>query len=168
MKKYIANIITGCRIIMSICMLFFPAFSFWFIMIYLLCGFSDMVDGLIARKTKTVSVFGSKLDTVADFIFILAALIKIVAAIDIPKWLWIWIFIIAVIKIINIVSGYICEKKFVAEHTVLNKITGFILFILPLTFGMIDLRYSGAVVCVVATFAAIQEGHYIRSGRSFG
>ena len=35
---------------------------------------------------------------------------------------------------------------------------------LPVTLLFADLRYSGAVVCVVATFAAIREGHYIRKG----
>ena len=37
--------------------------------------------------------------------------------------------------------------------------------LLPLTLSFIDLKYSAIVVCVAATFAAIQEGHYIRVGR---
>ena len=153
-----ADIITGCRIVLSILMMFFSVSSFWFYIMYLICGFTDMIDGLIARKTKSFSTFGSHLDTVADFIFILAASIKIIPAIDIPIWLWIWIFIIAVIKMINIISG------FIAEHTIMNKITGFLLFLLPLTLLLIDLKYSGIAVCSIATFAAIQEGHYIRKG----
>ena len=40
------------------------------------------------------------------------------------------------------------------------------LFILPLTFSFIDLRYSAAVVCLVATFAAVQEGHFIRTKKT--
>ena len=39
----IANILTGCRIFGSILLLFFPAFSLGFYIIYLLCGFSDKV-----------------------------------------------------------------------------------------------------------------------------
>ena len=136
--------------------------------LYLLCGITDMVDGTIARKTNSVSTFGSNLDTVADFVFVLAALLKIIAAIDIPTWLLIWIFVIAAIKIINVISGFICAKSFIAEHTIMNKIAGLLLFLLPVTLLFIDLRYSGAVVCVVATFAAIQEGHYIRSGKKGG
>ena len=65
-------------------------------------------------------------------------------------------------KIINIISGFAVQKKFVAVHTVLNKVTGAILFLLPLTVPFADLRYSGSVVCAVATLAAIQEGHFIR------
>lgn len=56
------------------------------------------------------------------------------------------------------------QKKFVAVHSVMNKVTGALLFILPLTLSTIDLKYSAIVVSMVATFAAIQEGYYIRTG----
>ena len=54
------------------------------------------------------------------------------------------------------------QKMFVAVHTVMNKVTGALLFIFPLTVSIIDLKYSVIVVCLVATFAAVQEGHLIR------
>ena len=69
MKKHIANIITGSRIVFSFPLLFIPLSSAWFYMFYLLCGFSDMIDGTVARKTKSVSEFGARLDTVSDFVF---------------------------------------------------------------------------------------------------
>ncbi|MBO4384239.1 MAG: hypothetical protein J5854_02305 [Clostridia bacterium] len=46
----------------------------------------------------------------------------------------------------------------------MNKATGKLLFVLPLTLAFIDLRYSGAIACAAATFAAIQEGRLIRTG----
>ena len=121
MRKYIANIVTSCRIIFSILMLFFSVFSPWFYVMYLLCGLTDMVDGSIARKTNTVSTF--------------------------------------------IISGYVCNKRFTVEHTVMNKITGLLLFVLPLTLFFIERNFWAVVVCTIATFSAIQEGHYIRMGR---
>ena len=45
------------------------------------------------------------------------------------------------------------------------KITGLLMFLLPLTMAVVELRYSALVVCVAATFAAIQEGHIIRTGK---
>ena len=33
------------------------------------------------------------------------------------------------------------------------------------TMAVVELRYSALVVCMVATFAAIQEGHIIRIGK---
>ena len=85
-----ANIVTSCRILFSILMLFPPAFSAWFYTMYLFCGLTDMVDGTIARKTNTDS---------------------------------------------------------------------------NLTLSFIELNYSAPVVCSVATIAAVQEGHFIRTGQ---
>ena len=122
-----------------------------------------MIDGTVARKTGTISEFGSKLDTTADFILVLVCLIKLFPATHVPTWLITWIIGIAVIKAINLVSGYVIQKEMVVLHTVMNKITGVLLFAIPLTLTVIDLKYSGAAVSAVATFAAIQEGHLIRT-----
>ena len=89
MTKHFANILTGFRILGSILLLFFPVFSEAFYSIYLLCGFSDMIDGTIARKTNSTSEAGAKIDTVADLVFVTVSLIKILSTITIPQWLWI-------------------------------------------------------------------------------
>ncbi len=159
-----ANIITGIRIICSIALLFCPVFSPVFYALYITAGVSDMVDGTVARKTGTVSEFGSKFDTTADFILAIVCLIKLIPVIHVPAWLVIWIIVIAVIKAINLISGYVVRKEIVALHTVMNKVTGILLFVLPMTLTFIDLKYSGMFVSILATFAAIQEGHLIRTG----
>ena len=145
-------------------MLFCPVFSRAFYALYITAGVSDIVDGTIARKTGTVSEFGSKLDTVADFVLVVVCMIKLIPVIQIPTWLLVWIIMIAVIKAINLISGYAMRKEMVVLHTAMNKVSGVMLFMLPLTLKVIDLKYSGSVVSAVATFAAIQEGHYIRTG----
>ena len=157
-----ANIITISRILCSLILLFFPAFSPTFYFLYLIAGFTDMIDGTIARKTNSVSEFGSKLDSIADFIFIAVCFIRLIPILNIPSFLWIWIILIAIIKVINVISGYIICKEFVVKHTILNKITGALLFIFPLTLSIIDVKYSGFALCTIATIAAVQEGHLIR------
>ena len=159
-----ANLITIVRIICSIALLFCPVFSPGFYAFYITAGISDMADGAVARKTGTVSKFGSKLDTAADFVLVVVCLIKLIPAIHAPTWLIIWIIVIAAIKAVNLISGYIMRKEIVVLHTVMNKVTGILLFALPLIISFIDLKYSGAFVCAAATFAAIQEGHLIRTG----
>ena len=166
MRKNLVNIITCFRILCSILLLLFPVFSLRFYVLYSLCGVSDIIDGAVARKTNSSSPFGSRLDTVADFIFVVAALIKVLPKIEIPLWLLIWIFVIFVIKIINLISGFYIKKRFVVAHTVMNKITGALLFILTFTVTIIELNYTAAAVCFIATFSAIQEGHYIRTGKA--
>lgn len=165
MKKQLANIITSIRIIGSITLLFLPVFSFGFYAVYLLCGVSDMIDGTIARKTNAVSDFGSKLDTAADFVFAAVCLIKLLPLLQIPLWLWLWIVVIALMKSTNIVWGFVHRKKLVALHTVLNKLTGLLLFLLPLTLHFIEPTYSITVVCAAATAAAVQESYYIAADR---
>lgn len=161
MKKHIANILTVCRIIGSVLLLLCPAFSVWFYIIYLLCGFSDMIDGTVARKTNAVSRLGSQLDTAADLVFAVASLVKLLPEINPPQWLLIWGGAIAIIKIGSIVLGFVSKRQLVSLHTVMNKITGLFLFLLPLTIPFVDLRYSGMAVCSIATFSAVQEGVYV-------
>ena len=120
-----------------------------------------MIDGIVARKTGTASEFGSKLDTVADIVFVAVCLIKMLPVIDVPSWIFIWIVIIAFIKVANLVAGYIRQREFIPVHSIINKVTGAMLFAFPLTLTFIDLKYSSAVVCLVATVAAIQEGYLI-------
>ena len=158
-----ANVITAIRIICSITLLFCPVFSPAFYALYITAGVSDMADGAVARKMGTVSEFGSILDTAGDFVLVVVCLIKLIPVIHVPTWLFIWIIVIAVIKAINLFSGYVMRKKMVVLHTVMNKVTGILLFMLPLTLTAFDLKYSGAIVSAVATFAAIQEGHLIRT-----
>ncbi|MBR5810800.1 MAG: CDP-alcohol phosphatidyltransferase family protein [Bacteroidales bacterium] len=100
------------------------AFSVQFYILYLLCGFSDMIDGTVARWTNSISESGARFDTVADFIFVIVSLIKFLPSIHIPRWLWIWIIMIAILKISNTCSNskrifidfiwnsphYICRK----------------------------------------------------------
>ena len=162
----IANIITSIRILINIALLFYPAFSQMFYSLYLIAGFTDMIDGTIARKTNSVSDFGSKLDTIADFIFFIVCLIKLIPKINIPVWLYIWIAVISFLKLGVIAYGYIVYKEFLVYHSIMNKITGFLLFIFPLALSFFELKYNAMVICAVATFAALQEGYYIIGEKS--
>lgn len=157
-----ANALTVLRMALSAMLLCFPAFSKPFYVLYLTAGLTDMADGWIARKTGTVSEWGSRLDTAADLVFVAAGLIKLLPVMELPGFIWIWTVLIAAIKGVNILSGFVVQKRFVALHTALNKMTGALLFALPLTIPLVNPRVSGSVVCLAATLAAIQEGHFIR------
>ena len=161
MKKHIANIITGSRIVFSLPLLFLPLSSAWFYALYLLCGLSDMIDGTVARKTKCASEFGARLDTVSDFVFMVVALIRFAPHLHIPTWLWIWIGIIAAIKLGGAVWVFIRTGEIGFPHTVLNKVTGFLLFLLPVTISLMEVTYTLPFVCAVATAAAIHERYYL-------
>lgn len=151
----IANIITSLRIVCAFAMLFCPVFSPQFYSFYIAAGISDMIDGTVARKTGSSSDFGAKFDSIADLFFVAAAAVKIFPQISLPKFIWIWTGLIAVVKIARIVVACIRQKKFSIPHSIANKITGFLLFIFPLTIPFVDVRVSAGIVCAVATVAAI-------------
>ena len=145
----------------SLPLLFLPLSSVWFYVLYLLCGLSDMVDGTVARRTNTASEFGARLDTVSDFVFMTVALIKFAPYLNMPTWLWIWIGVIAMMKFGNAAWGFVRTRGIAFPHTVLNKVTGFLLFLLPATISFIDLTYTLPIVCTVAMAAAMHEWYYM-------
>ena len=160
-----ANLITCIRILCAAALAFLPVLSSSFYAVYLLAGVSDMLDGFIARRTNTTSSLGAKLDTLADFAFAAVCLVRLLPLFAWPSWLLIWIALIAAVKLVNVISGWIIHRRFVSEHTRMNKLTGLLLFALPLVLPAVDLRLAAGIVCAVATLAAVQEGHYIRTGR---
>ena len=85
--------------------------------------------------------------------------IQLLPILSIPSWLWIWAGIIVIIKIVNQISSLIIIKKFCFPHTIANKLTGFLLFLTVPTINWSIIPI--AIVAIIATFAAIQEGYYI-------
>ena len=161
--KNVANYISISRIIMSIMLLIPETFSIAFYIIYIYCGISDMLDGFIARKSKNESEIGARLDSVSDIIFVIVAMIKILPILNLTNEIMIWVVFIAFIKIVNVICGYIYDKKIVLPHTIANKITGFILFISPFIIVNTNSIIFELIICSIATFAAVQEGHYLRT-----
>ena len=165
--KYFANLLTVCRIGCSLWMVRLPVFSPEFYITYLFCGFSDIADGFVARITGTQTSFGTKLDSSADLIFVVSAFIKLLPVISLPTWLRYLTGIILVIKAANLILSFVCHRRILYEHTFLNKLTGFLLFLLPLTMSFVDSTIYAAVICAAAFPAAIQEGYLIRIGKEY-
>ena len=160
--KRIPNIITTLRFLGATCLLLCNPAGTAFWVIYGLCGLSDMMDGYLARKLHAESKTGAVLDSMADICFVACCAIRLIPVLQIPTWLWIWAGVIVAIKIVNQVSALIVSKRFCFPHTKANKITGLLLFLfVPTMFWSI---VPLAFVAGVATFAAIQEGHFIRTG----
>lgn len=156
-----ANFITIIRILCSLALLFCTPLSLPFYALYTAAGLSDIFDGLIARETNTVTKFGAKLDTLADIIFAAVVLIKLLPILELPVWMIVWVGTIALIKLVNIMIGFIRRHTLTAVHSVINKVTGGLLFILPFTLTIIDIRYTAPLVCIVATVAAILESRTV-------
>ncbi|MEE1006548.1 MAG: CDP-alcohol phosphatidyltransferase family protein, partial [Acutalibacteraceae bacterium] len=135
-----------------------------FYVLYAAAGLSDILDGFIARKTNTATQFGAKLDTLADIVFAAVILIKLLPILELPLWVIGWVGVITLIKLVNIVIGFVRRHTLTAVHSVINKVTGALLFILPFTVPIINIRYTAPLVCAVATVAAILESRTVIIG----
>lgn len=153
----IANIITVSRMILSVLLFAFSPSSLLFQALYILCGVTDVLDGFVARKLRTESKTGALLDSIADLFFATVYAIKILPLLKFNIWIWVWIAIIAVTKITGIILKSKREQKFFIEHSLFNKLTGILIFLLPLTVRIIDIKHSAIVVCVTASLSAVQE-----------
>jgi len=92
--KYIPNIITIMRIIMSFLFIHVILRQFVYgqdlqadliILFFAIC-FSDLLDGRIARKIKAVSMFGAKLDVFADLLYMIISYVTLINIKILPLW----------------------------------------------------------------------------------
>lgn len=156
--KMIPNILSISRIVLSLLLLLLEPLSVSFYVVYVYCIFSDIFDGVIARKQKLESKTGAMLDTVGDFVFAIAILITMFRCFMVPIWLVVWI---AVILVVKVSSGVISTKRHsgVITHTILDKTSALLLVLIIPVVHILDigLDIPAAVVCVVASIATIED-----------
>ncbi|WP_375712480.1 CDP-alcohol phosphatidyltransferase family protein [Liquorilactobacillus uvarum] len=155
--KNIPNTITSCRILASICLSLVKPFSPLFYFLYLICGASDILDGHIARKFKLSSKSGQVMDSIADLLFIAIFLLKVIPIIDIPPRIIYWIAVIAAIRLISLIVGYIRFNQFAFLHTWANKATGLFLFAFPILFPLLGKKLALTTICCIAIISATEE-----------
>ena len=161
--KHIPNILSASRIALCLPLLMVDAMTVPFWVLYVTAGTTDMLDGFLARRWGVESKFGARLDSLADFVFVLAVGYKLFPWLKLPTALWMMIGLIALVKASNAFSVYLVKQRIEFLHTKANKLTGLLLFV-----GMMTIEQSyfvpvAWVVACIALFAAIQEGHLIRS-----
>jgi CDP-diacylglycerol--glycerol-3-phosphate 3-phosphatidyltransferase len=64
----------------------------------------------------------------------------------------------------NAASGIVVERRLVMPHAIANKAAGPVAFLVPFAIPLFGITAPAAIACAVASFAAVQEGHPIRSG----
>ena len=89
--------------------------------------------------------------------FVVVYTLKILPLLNVPYWIWIWTAIIAVTKITGIVIASGKVHQLVIEHSFGNKLTGLLLFFLPLSACVIDVKFGATLACIAATVTALKE-----------
>lgn len=155
--KHVANIITFLRIPLAIAMLFSPPFSVLFWGFYFCGGFTDIIDGFVARKLNQESALGAKLDSIADFVFAGVVAIFVVINIEIPIFLWLCILCIALLRFVSYGIGFYKYHTFAPLHTYTNKITGALIFMAPIFYSVWGLVVMSLILCIMAFASALEE-----------
>lgn len=165
--KHIPNILSASRIALCLPLLLVDAMTMPFWVLYVIAGTTDMLDGFLARRWGVESKFGARLDSLADFVFVLAVGYKLFPWLKLPATLWMMTGLIALVKIINAICSYVVKHRIEYLHTKANKVTGFLLFIGVMTIGQSYFVPVAWMISCIALFAAIQEGHLIRSNQIY-
>jgi len=129
----IPNIITSLRVIGTACLLWLKPFSTPFYVVYTLSGLSDALDGWIARKFRLISDLGAKLDSAADLMFYTVMILRIFPVLwdTLPKGIWFCVGTVVLLRLICYGYAAVKFRRFASLHTILNKITGAMVFVLP-------------------------------------
>ncbi len=159
MKKHIANIITTLRIFGAIAMLFTVGLSQEFYIIYTLCGVTDVLDGFVARVTKTESTLGARLDSASDLTFYSVMVIKVMPILikGLPKLFWWFPISVLLVRIAAYIAAAIKYRCFASIHTYANKVTGFSMFCLPYLLRLPSITGACSVIGIIGLYSSLEE-----------
>ena len=158
-KQYIPNCITALRIAGTVLLLFLTPLTALFYFVYTLCGFSDALDGWIARKYNTVSEFGAKLDSIADLMFYAVVLLKLLPVLWklLPVWIWYVVGGVMVLRVISYLTAALKFRRFASLHTKFNKLTGAAVFLLPYFLSLPCVKVYCFLVAGIACVSSVEE-----------
>lgn len=159
MRKHIANMITIVRILLSFVLLTIRPLSVSFHIVYFLCGCSDVLDGILARRLQIRSKLGAVLDSIADLVFMIIVLVCLLPVLIeiLPYLVWIGIVVVALIKTASYVIGFLKFRKWVSYHTVANKAVGGMLFLIVFLLTFVRIDVLSILMLVVSGYAAVEE-----------
>lgn len=153
----IPNILTMIRIILSVSLMFVSLGTPVFTTIYLLCGLSDVLDGFIARKFHCETRIGSMLDSFADAFFLLIMSVRLIPDITWKGYMVLWVIAIGILKLLAYMIMFCRLREVAMLHTYFNKMTGIILFFVPVFYKMSQATVYFVILGSIATVTAIEE-----------
>lgn len=158
-RSPLPNLITGARIVGTLWLLGLSPLSPWFYLVYTLTGLSDLLDGLVARKTQSATAFGAAFDSAADFFFCAVLFGKLGPLLweKLPPILWGLAGAVLLTRLLSLGVAFRSRRRILALHTWLNKLTGGLLFLLPYFLNHALLVPGCFAAAILAETAALEE-----------
>lgn len=158
MKRHrIPNLLSLGRLAGALLLPFVVDHPMLFLAIYAAAGVSDLLDGYLARRWNSTSLWGARLDSAADAVFFLvvtAVFVRLFAEF-LQVHHGVLLAVVIVIRIVNAVFSLVKHGQIVAVHTWSNKATGLAAYLLPAVFFITaDSRLLTAVLLLACAAAA--------------
>jgi len=153
--------------------------------IFIIASITDKLDGSIARSRNLITNFGKFLDPIADKILVLAAMLILVEAGNLPAWIPIIVltreFVVSAYRLVAVEQGgkVIAASKWGKLKTVTQMIAIILAFIningTNIFLGFINGRLTGiefvvnmltSVMMIISVIATIFSGwEYVKDGK---
>jgi cardiolipin synthase len=144
---------------------YFPAMVLFFV-----AGFTDLVDGFLARTFGWKTRLGGILDPIADKLLVATAFVTLALAGFVPVWL----LVVVLVRDAVIIGGSLAYQAFVAPFeaaptgvsklTTLLQLTYLLLALSAAALGFPDQRLLGPLAVLVAAAAVISGLAYVVMG----
>lgn len=149
------------------------------ILILIICDFTDLFDGFIARKQNQVTDLGKILDPMADTITRITVLFTLTQGMISLPLLLVFVFLyrelfISTLRTVCALRGFALAARFSGKvKAVLQAAVSFLIIILmiPYTRGLISLmtlrKVSLILVSIAAVYTVISAIEYVYANRSY-
>lgn len=157
--KNVPNCITVMRMIGTLALLFTKPLTLWFYIVYAITGITDVLDGFIARNLKITSELGAKLDSAADLLFYAVMFIMVMPHLwrILPSEIWYCVFLVIILRLCAYITAAIKFHRFAASHSLLNKITGAMVFSIPFILLLPIAVPICWIICLISGIASLSE-----------
>ena len=166
--RYIPNIITSTRIFFVPCliwMLFQHQFERSLILV-LIMGLSDALDGFLARYYSWKTTLGAYLDPIADKLMLLSAFVAFAVLGWVPWWLSAIVVARDVILLIGAVYYHLTTRQLSMEPLLISKVNTFAQIILAVSLiysqvGSLHTQLLNALMTIVVCTTVTSGMRYV-------
>jgi cardiolipin synthase len=164
----VPNLITAIRIILA------PIFVIYLIhdqflsalIVFIICGVSDGLDGLVARLFDQKTQLGVYLDPLADKILLVAAFVVLSVRGFLPSWLGVMVISRDIMILLGIFVLFLNGLEFTIKPSIISKITTCLQFVVVIAVLSKDYLpfpadYYFILFCLAAIFTISSGLHYM-------
>ncbi len=156
--RHLPNALTISRMLLSLGLFALTGQRAAFLWVYMACGITDWLDGVLARRLHAQSRLGAMLDSIADILWFAGAAMALLRWLPSPPpWAWAALALMMAVRVAGIAVSWARYGRPVFLHTVANKAAGLLFFLCPLEVAALGTVYGLLALIAVAMVASAEE-----------